>query len=73
MSDDVDQLVGRLRRRDRGGRSCRYCSAVFVPRRWKLDHEDRCSLKPVNRPHIWGTANAPGVDLAVEAPIGGNP
>jgi hypothetical protein len=55
---DRDATVQRLRVRDCGGRECRYCSKVFVPHPGFADHEDRCQLNPMSRPHITGTAVA---------------
>ena len=50
--------VARLRVRDRGGRECRFCSRMFIPHPGFADHEDKCRLSPMNRPHIWGEAVA---------------
>jgi|GEM_PF-6327258 len=47
-------------------RECGYCSATFTPHPGFADHEDKCRLNPINRPHIIGMANAAGIDLSVE-------
>ena len=43
-------------RRERRG--CRFCSEVFRPHPGFADHEDKCDLNPINRPHIKGEAVA---------------
>lgn len=45
---------------------CRYCSTVYRPHPGFSDHQDRCDYNPINRPHIFGTANAPGIDLSID-------
>ena len=49
-----------------GEEVCRYCSAEYRPHPGFVDHPDICDLNPINRPHIAGTANAPGIDLSIE-------
>lgn len=39
-------------------RECRYCSTIFRPHPGFADHEDKCRLNPMNRPHIKGEAVA---------------
>ena len=58
-----DRIVRRLRIQDHGGRECRYCSTWYLPHPGFADHQDVCEFNPLNRPHICGTANAPGVLL----------
>lgn len=60
---DCRQIIRRLLIEDRGGRECRYCSTWFLPHPGFADHLDVCPLNPMNRPHLCGTANAPGIDL----------
>lgn len=60
---DRRTLLRRLLIRDRGGRECRYCSTWFLQHPGFADHQDVCPLNPMNRDHIIGTANAPGIDL----------
>lgn len=70
MTDNRDRevslqnVVRRLRIQDHGGRECRFCSTWYLPHPGFSDHEDVCPLRPMNRPHIIGTANAPGIRLA---------
>ena len=45
---------------------CRYCSTTFRPHPGFADHQDVCDLNPMNRPHIIGTANAPGIEISIE-------
>lgn len=49
---------------------CRYCSTTYRPHPGFADHRDSCDLNPMNRPHVIGTANAPGIDL--EGVVGGD-
>lgn len=37
-------------------RECRFCSETFRAHPGFADHEDRCDLNPINRPHIIGEA-----------------
>ena len=39
-------------------RECRFCSETFLVHPGFSDHEDKCDLNPMNRPHIIGTAVA---------------
>lgn len=61
-----DRIVRRLLLEDAGGRECRYCSWWYLEHPGFSDHEDFCPLNPINRPHICGTANAPGLELDAE-------
>lgn len=44
---------------------CPFCSTLYRAHPFRPDHRDVCDLNPLNRPHIIGTANAPGVDLSL--------
>ena len=56
MSDGSGDWTGRA--------ECRYCSETFRPHPGFADHQDQCLLNPINRPHIIGHANAPGIDFS---------
>jgi len=44
---------------------CPYCRARYRSHPGFADHRDQCDLRPMNRPHIIGTANAPGIDCTL--------
>lgn len=49
--------------------TCPYCSALYRAHPGWSDHRDQCDLRPMNRPHIIGTANAPGIDCSLRSAI----
>lgn len=65
---EPDSLVESVRRAQLpdGYVRCRWCSTVYRPHRWWADHADECPLRPMNRPHIAGVANAPGITLDLQ-------
>jgi len=41
---------------------CPYCQSLYRSHPGYADHRDQCELRPMNRPHIIGTANALSID-----------
>jgi hypothetical protein len=63
--DSLLEAKRRARLPDRLAR-CRWCRRVYRPHPGFADHRDQCQLNPLNRPHITGTANAPGITLDLQ-------
>jgi len=45
---------------------CAWCARVYRPHPGFADHRDRCRLRPMNRPHIIGTANANAISRILQ-------